>query len=594
MIIRKAISIAIISMAVLLVGAFMSSCSEKEAIEVTDIVFTNISSGKRIMSVGDEFAIKYLVLPENLQETAEVVWETSDKNVARVRKGRVTAEGPGKATITASCGKAQTSVVIEVKAVQIESLSFPADIEVYLGVPTKVEFTDIEPADGSLTTIDWEIEVYGDDYGDATFELTDGDLYITGTRIGVAGLVGKIGGSTIGLCEIIVKEHIPVTNITMSLSKSKVTFGESLTVSASVKPSNASIKDVTISCSPSDYVTINGNTITARQSAGTVTVFANADGVTASADFEIVPPPLSMTISHEMANNSYCFLSPDSSVGDFPASAQLKLVANNNAVDLSKAVWKSSVPSIVEVSGNGVITAKGHGYAQITAELDGATASLDVRSVKMSAFTMKAYSYYDKAPVASINTANNKFTLRICDPAFSSDPNTNAFEYGLSKYYKVTPTSSGAFTIVDGGGAFTVRAATAGTGSVSFSLNNGSSLTLSVIMRVNSLTFIGKESGKNYGTVQKGGTLNITRTDSDSRPGYATFETINVWCNPGSSYDPESAATAGTYSWKSSSLSYDPFWTHVLDQSLSGTHVISLAEFDTSFSVTLTVNKQSN
>ena len=130
MIIRKAISIAIISMAVLLVGAFMSSCSEKEAIEVTDIVFTNISSGKRIMSVGDEFAIKYLVLPENLQETAEVVWETSDKNVARVRKGRVTAEGPGKATITASCGKAQTSVVIEVKAVQIESLSFPADIEV--------------------------------------------------------------------------------------------------------------------------------------------------------------------------------------------------------------------------------------------------------------------------------------------------------------------------------------------------------------------------------------------------------------------------------------------------------------------------------
>ena len=594
MIIRKAISIAFTSIAILLTGSIMHSCSEKEVIEVTDIVFTNLSTGKKTLSVGEEFTLKYLVFPETLQETAEIVWETSDKNVAKVRKGKVTAEGPGEAIITATCGKAKTSALIKVPAVQIESLNFPPDIEVYLGVPTKVEFSNIVPADGSLTTIDWEIEVYGDDQGDATYELINGDLYITGTRLGIAGLVGKVGGSTLGLCEIIVKEHIPVTDIKVSLSKTKVTFGESLTVSTIVKPTNASLKDVAISCSPADYVTITDNTITARQQAGTVTVFANADGVTGSAEFEIVAPPLQLTLSHEMSNNTYCFLSPDSSVGEFPASTQLKLKANNDAVDLSKAVWKSSVPSIVEVSNTGLITAKGHGLAQITVELDDVTTSLDVRSVKMSAFTMKAYSYYDKTPVASINTANNKFTLRICDPAFSTDPNPNAFEYGLSKHYKVTPTSSGAFTIVDETGAFTIRAATAGTGSVSFSLNNGSSLTLSVIMQVNSLTFIGQDTGKNYGTVQKGGSLNITRTDSDPRPGYGTFEPITVWCNPGSSYDSASAATAGTYSWKSSSLSYDPFEYHVLNQNLSGTHVISLAEFDTSFSATITVSRQNN
>ena len=293
MIIRKAISIAIISMAILLVGGLISSCNEKEVIEVTDIVFTNMSTGKRTLSVGEEFAVKYLVFPEELQETAEIVWETSDKNVARVRKGKITAEGPGEATVTASCGKAKTSALIRVQAVQIESLNFPQDIEVFLGVPTKVEFTDITPADGSLTTIDWEIEVYGDDQGDAAYELINGELYITGTRLGIAGLVGRVEDSVLGLCEIIVKEHVPVTDITLSLSKSSITFGESLTASASVKPANASIKDVELTCSPADYVTIEGNTITAKQNSGKVTVFASADGVTGSAEFEIVPPSAS-------------------------------------------------------------------------------------------------------------------------------------------------------------------------------------------------------------------------------------------------------------------------------------------------------------
>lgn len=593
MIIRKAISIAIISMAILLVGGLISSCNEKEVIEVTDIVFTNMSTGKRTLSVGEEFAVKYLVFPEELQETAEIVWETSDKNVARVRKGKITAEGPGEATVTASCGKAKASALIRVQAVQIESLNFPPDIEVFLGVPTKVEFTDITPADGSLTTIDWEIEVYGDDQGDAAYELINGELYITGTRLGIAGLVGRVEGSVLGLCEIIVKEHVPVTDITLSLSKSSITFGESLTASVSVKPANASIKDVELTCSPADYVTIEGNTITAKQNSGKVTVFASADGVTGSAEFEIVPPPLQLTLSHEMANNAYCFLSPDTSVGEFPASTQLILKANYDEIDLSKAEWKSSAPSVVEVSDKGVITGKGHGYALITAELDEVTVSLDVRSVKMSSFSVQARTGYDKVQVTSINTADRKFTIEIFDPAFSADPNPYAFDSALSKFYKVTPTPTSGFTVVDEGNAYyTVRTSSAGTGSVSFTLNNGNTLILPVIMQVNSLTFIGTDTGKNYGTVQKGGSLTILRTDSDPKPGTGTYEPIQVWCNTGSSYDSGSSITAGMYSWKCGTVSYDPFEYHVLNFNMTGTHTVSMAEFDPSFSVTITVNKQ--
>ena len=72
---------------------------------MTDIVFTNLPSGKLNLLVGEEFKVKCLVLPETMQETAEIEWTTSDKNVARVRRGTIQAEGPGEAVITAAARK---------------------------------------------------------------------------------------------------------------------------------------------------------------------------------------------------------------------------------------------------------------------------------------------------------------------------------------------------------------------------------------------------------------------------------------------------------------------------------------------------------
>lgn len=591
---RKIISSVAFVVTLFIAGSLLISCQEEDSLEVTDILFSNISTGKKILTVGDEFTIKYVVIPEALQESAEIVWETSDKNVAKVRKGKITAEGPGEAIITASCGNVKTSVLIKVDAIQIESLDFPQDIEVYLGTSVKVDFTNILPVGGSLTTIEWEIEVYGEAYGDAEFEIVDGELYITGTRLGIAGLVGKIGDKVIGLCEIIVKENVPVESLAVSLSKNKVTFGESLTVSTTIKPANASLTDVVISCVPADVVTIEGDKITAKQTAGKVTVFAYVGDVSGSAEFEILPPPLELSISHDMTDNKYCFLSPDKSVGNFPESVQLTLKANYNDIDLSKAVWKSSAPSVIEVDNNGLVRGVGHGYALVTAELEGVTVALDMRSVMMSSFSIQAYDYYNKSEkVTSIETPENKSLLEFYDPAFSLDPNSYAFE-SIRKFYKITASPNGAFTVSEESGTFVIRASSATSGSVIFSLNNGKILTIPVVMQVRSLTFIGRDTGKVYGTVQNGGSLTIVRTDSNPREGVGYFETINVYCNSGAIYDSELSEQAYIYSWSSSTLNYDPFGLGSLDQRISGTHKIKLTEFDPSFSVTITVNKKNN
>ena len=590
---RNILSFILLSLTSLLSGFLLNSCQEKDVVEVTEIVFTNLSTGKKTLTVGEEFKIKWVVVPEQLQETAEIFWETSDRKVAKVKKGVIEAIGPGEATITATSGKAKTSVLVKVDAVQVESLEFPHFIQVYQDATVEVKFNNVEPEDASLTTVEWEVETY-ESGGDATVEADVDCIYVTGTEEGIVTLYGRVDGVVIGHCEIEIRKRIPVESVTVTLSKSSVQFGESLTVSTYVSPSNASLKDVNITCSPASYVTVEGNTITAGETAGTVTVYAMADGVTGSAEFEIVAPPLTLTIKGEGFGdgNSYNFLSPDTSVGSFPTSAQLVLSANYEGVDLSKAVWTSSNANIVKVDADGMVTGMGHGTAVVTAEVDGVKATYTVRSVKKSSFEIKLVNYYGKTPVSSISTPKNIYIVDYFDPAFASD--RNAFDFGLYRLYKVNLSTNGGLTAHFESNSAVIRADSPCSGSVTFSLDNGKSLNLPVTMKVQSLTFIGVDTGKNYGTVQKGGSLSILHKDTNPKPGSGTFEAIQVYCNVGTSYEEGVSVHAGAYSWKSDISSTDPFeygtinWHNPKD----GTHVITMTDFDPTFSITLTIDSE--
>ena len=574
----------------LLSGFFITSC-EKEVEGVTEIIFTNVRSGKKSLSVGEEFEVKCLVLPEHLQETAQIDWETSDRKVARVRRGVIEAEGPGEATITASSGKAKATILVKVTAVQVESLEFPHNIRVYQDATVEVKFDNVKPEDASLTTVEWEVETY-ESGGDATVEADDDCIYVTGTEEGIVTLYGRVDGVVIGLCEIEIRKRIPVESVTVTLSKPSVIFGESLTVSAYIEPSNASLKDVAITCSPSNLATVSGNTITAGNQAGTVTVRATADGVSGTAVFEIVAPPLTLTIKGEGFGdgNRYNFLSPDTSVGDFPTSAQLVLSANYEDVDLSKAVWTSSNANIVKVDADGMVTGMGHGTAVVTAEVDGVKATYTVRSVKKSSFGIKLVNYYGKTPVSSISTPDKIYIVEYFDPAFASD--RNALEFGLDHLYKVNLSTNGGLTAHFEGNTAVIRADSPCSGSVTFSLDNGKSVNLPVTMKVQSLTFIGVDTGDPYGTVQNGGSLSILHKDTNPKPGLGTFEPIQVYCNVGTSYEEGVSVLADAYSWKSNNSSTDPFnyGTIQWNNPKVGTHVITMTDFDPTFSITLTVD----
>ena len=544
---RKLFPSVTILLVFFLAGLGFISC-EKEVEGVTEILFTNVKSGKISLSTGEEFKVKYMVMPEHLQETAEIVWETSDKKVAKVRKGVIEAEGPGEAVITASSGNAKASVLVTVKAVQVENLVFPSNtISVYLDATVEVRFKNVTPADASLTTVEWEVKDNGG--GDATVEADDDCIYITGTKIGVAELYGYIDGKEIGHQKIVIKERIPVTSVSVSLSKQSVKYGESLTFSTTVLPSNASIKDVNVTCSPASYVSISGNTITAGQQAGNVTVTATADGVSGTAEFEIVPPPLELDVvgdfKNDHINNYVRALCPDGSFAYLPKTAQLSLTANYD-VDLSGAEWTSSNPAVASVDKKGLVTAVGHGWTDISAkvktEYGEGTGTLRVRSVKGGSLAFKTVRYnwdYKHVDATDMSTPNyQNFYFEIKETSFKDDPDMTYplwFELGLS----FSASSSDPAHLIASVSTLEPYIVflksydpVTETATITLKSNFGQILTVYSRICIGSVSFVGYKTGKAYATVKNGGKANVTI------PTGTGSESLYAFINVGTSYDP--------------------------------------------------------
>ena len=558
---RRFLSFVTILLVSLLAGLGFISC-EKAVEGVTEILFTNVKSGKVSLSLGEEFKLKYMVMPEQLQETAEIEWESSDRNVAVVRRGVIEAKGPGEATITASSGNAKASVLVTVKAIQVEDLDFPSNtISVYLDATVEVRFRNVTPADASLRTVEWEIKDTGD--GDATVEADDDCIYITGTKIGAAELYGYIDGKEIGHQKIVITERIPVTSVSVTLSKQSVKYGESLTFSTTVLPSNASIKNVKVTCSPASYVSISGNTITAGQQAGTVTVTATADGVSGIAEFEIVPPPVELTLTGDFGErNPESILSPDGSAGNFPKTVKLSLTANFD-VDLSGAEWTSSNPAVATVDKNGLVTAVGHGWTDISAKVTSVygegTGTLRVRSVKGKSLEFKAtrYNALDNwVETTNVSTPNYAgFHFIIDETSLNSDSKLDEYLLWSSLGISFTAISSDSRLLASIPYApmevyLTSSGPVTETATITLKSNFGQTLTVYSKICIGSVSFVGYKTGKVYATVQNGGKASITMGTS----GEAIFGYINV----GDSFD-------STSSMEIQESPYDNAWTATQD-----------------------------
>lgn len=144
--------------------------------------------------IGDTRTLTATVLPDDADDKT-VVWSSSDKAVASVENGTVTALADGTAVITAKAGEksATCSVTVTKKPVPVESVVLDrTSVELKIGESTTLTAT-VLPADADDKAVSWTSS-------DASV-VTVADGVLTGVKAGTAVITVTASGKT-ATCEV--------------------------------------------------------------------------------------------------------------------------------------------------------------------------------------------------------------------------------------------------------------------------------------------------------------------------------------------------------------------------------------------------------
>ena len=196
----------------------------------------------------------------------------------------------------------------------------------------------------------------------------------------------------------------PVTDVTLSQDKADLTkVGETLQLTATVKPSYADNKTITWKSSDEKVATVDKDGKVTAVANGTATITAtSADGkhsATAAITVKIAPEKLTLTAENKTLTK----------VGD-----TLQITAKiepDNAYD--KLIWKSSDERVTTVDVDGKVTAAGNGKAIITATTEDGKLSESVTiTVKIPEKpAVNAITGYGNLKARSVTQTNNSIKV---------------------------------------------------------------------------------------------------------------------------------------------------------------------------------------
>ena len=250
----------------------------------------------------ESFAVNPIVYPLDASEV--FTWASSDDNIATVDEfGLVTAHTDGEAIITATTtdGTNLTAIcnVIVKKLVPVESISFEqSNYKVTIGqkvnliakiVPTNASYTSLNyvSSDKTIATVSDKGEIHGVNIGKCTITAMSAD----GTNVKAT-------------CEV---EVLPVyiTSLTINSDKTQIVEGETMQLTISYEPENATISEVLWETSDPTLASINEEGALTAHKEGVVSIKATAkDGSTVFDNKEIEVLPLLQSSITANANTS--------------------------------------------------------------------------------------------------------------------------------------------------------------------------------------------------------------------------------------------------------------------------------------------------
>ena len=178
---------------------------------------------------------------------------------------------------------------------------------------------------------------------------------VTAKGSGTATITATADGKT-ATCKITVE--IPVTKVTLNKTEATINKGETLQLTATVTPSDATNKTVTWTSNKTSVATVSSSGEVTAKGKGTATITATADGKSATCKITVVQLVTSIDITSEDEVISKAKL-------EIGGTLKLNAKVSPSNASNKDVTWTSTDKNVATVSEDGKVTAKAEGTTTI-------------------------------------------------------------------------------------------------------------------------------------------------------------------------------------------------------------------------------------
>ena len=224
------------------------------------------------LKLGETATLVATVKPDNATDKT-VTWSSSDTAIATIdNTGKITAVKEGSAIITAKAGEksaeCKVTVGIPVSSIELDK----KELALKIG-ETATLIATVKPNDATDKTVTWSSS-------NIDIATVDANGKVTAVSIGDVTITAACGGLSAS-CNVTVNP-IPVSSIVLSETFVSLQIGEATTLTATVKPDDATNKTVTWTSSDEYVATVDQNgKVTAIRTGGAV-IYAKAGDIQAT------------------------------------------------------------------------------------------------------------------------------------------------------------------------------------------------------------------------------------------------------------------------------------------------------------------------
>ena len=331
-------------------------------VNVTDIKVTGITLNKTTLNIktGATEQLTAKVQPTDATNS-KVTWSSNNKDVAEVdQTGMITAKKEGSAviTVTAQDGSGKTAtcqVTVNPSVVLVNKITInPSSKSLAIGKTVTLSPT-VAPSNATDKSVTWKSSnlkvAKVDEKSGVVTAVAAGTAIITATAVD--------GSKVTGTCKITVTN--PVTKVTLNKTSASLIKGKTLTLTATVTPTNATNKNVTWKSSNSKVAKVDEKSgVVTAVAAGTAIITATA------ADDSGVKATCKITVTNPVVKVTKVTLNKTAASVVKGKTLTLKATVTPTNATNKNVTWRSSNTKIATVDGNGKVTAVAAGTATIT------------------------------------------------------------------------------------------------------------------------------------------------------------------------------------------------------------------------------------